>query len=251
MTITVTDLHVDFGRGAAVNHAVDGVSFTVQSGETLAIVGESGSGTTTVARCLAGLQRPTSGEILFDGVPAEYREDRVQMVFQDPFSSLDPRWPVGRCIAEPLRRTPGLSASQRQQAVVAALEAVGLSAEDSDRYPHQFSGGQRQRISIARALIVKPDLLISDEAVSALDVLIQAQVLNVLKEITEQQSFAHVFISHDLSVVNFIASQVLVMHHGRVVERGTREQIFTHPQDPYTISLLEAIPQIDDVPDRA
>jgi len=231
--------------------AVDGVSFRLDAGETLAIVGESGSGKSTTARLAMRLLEPSSGRILWDGVDVSSlsgrqlrrRRRQIQMVFQDPFASLNPRMRIWQSVAEGLRvHQPELSRRQRRDKVAEVLALCGLDASGMDRYPHQFSGGQRQRIGIARALIVKPRVLVLDEPVSALDVSVQAQVLNLLQDIQSQRQLAYLFISHDLSVVRHVADRIAVMFAGRIVEQGTTAEIFASPKHPYTEALLRARP---------
>jgi peptide/nickel transport system ATP-binding protein len=230
--------------------AVDGVSFRLGAGEPLGIVGESGSGKTTLARCILGLQDYQEGSIHFRTVDMRtatreqwlaFRQ-QVQIVFQDPFSSLQPRMPVGEALREPLRVHFQMTARQERDRVVELLEQVGLSAAYYERYPYEFSGGQRQRLAIARALMLEPRLLICDESVSSLDVSIQAQILNLLKELQERFGLSLLFITHDLSVVRFLCQRVLVMYEGRVVEEGSVEELFSHPRSAYTRKLLEAVP---------
>ncbi|MFD7714464.1 dipeptide ABC transporter ATP-binding protein [Streptomyces sp. NPDC059814] len=226
-----------FGRGKSALTAVDGVSLTVRHGETLGVVGESGSGKTTLGRMLVGLLEPTSGSLT--------RVDRVQMVFQDPVSSLNPRRSVGESVADPLR-----ARGQRDEGAIRArvrdlLERVGLDPEQYDRYPHEFSGGQRQRVGIARALAAEPRLIVCDEAVSALDVTTQAQVTALLAGLQEELGLALVFIAHDLAVVRQVSDRVAVMRHGRIVEEGPVEQVYGDPRDPYTKQLLAAVPALD------
>ncbi|MFF0270939.1 ABC transporter ATP-binding protein [Kribbella sp. NPDC004536] len=233
--------------------AVDGVSFSVAPGRTLAIVGESGSGKSTTGRALLRLHEPTSGTVTFDGVDLlglsaeELRRmrSRMQIVFQDTYASLDPRWTIGRTLAEPLRLHTGLDASGIQDRLVEVMELVGLEADHLERFPHEFSGGQRQRIGIARALLLDPSLVVCDEPVSALDVSVQAQVLELLRDLQERLGLAYVFISHDLSVVRLVADDVIVMSRGKVVERGTVDEVFAAPQHPYTKALLAAVPAPD------
>jgi len=231
--------------------AVDGVSFQLHAGETLAIVGESGSGKSTTARLVMRLIEATEGEIYWQGLDVSKMTARqlrphrhhIQMVFQDPFASLNPRMRVWESVAEGLRvHAPTLNKQQRREKVAEMLEQCGLSAEGMDRYPHQFSGGQRQRIGIARALIVEPKVLVLDEPVSALDVSVQAQILNLLQEIQAKMGVAYLFISHDLSVVRHIADRVLVMLQGKVVEEGLAADVFSNPQHVYTKELLAARP---------
>ncbi len=232
--------------------ALRGVSLALHAGRSLGVVGESGSGKSTLARIAMALEAPTSGRVEFMGRDlhalgaAELRVARrdFQMVFQDPYGSLDPRQRIGRIVAEPLALD---GAAQRETAVAEALEAVGLRASDAHKYPHEFSGGQRQRIAIARALITKPRLIVADEPVSALDVSVQAQVLNLLIDLQQQFGLTYLLISHDLAVVDHVCDEVLVMQHGRIVERGETQQIFRAPQHPYTRSLLAAHEPIEPI----
>lgn len=230
--------------------AVDSVSLTLRRGEILGIVGESGCGKSTLGQCILMLQRPTSGHVWFDGQELTGRSEhslrplrrRMQMVFQDPYSSLDPRWTVRQILAEPLH---GQNHHQVQERVEELAALVGLDQESLDRYPHEFSGGQRQRIGIARAFAAAPELVLCDEAVSALDVSIQAQIVNLLQDLKEQTGVSYLFISHDLSVVHHISDRIVVLYLGRVMEEGTRDQLFRNPCHPYTKMLLEAVPQPD------
>jgi peptide/nickel transport system ATP-binding protein len=242
-------------RGAAAPlRAVDGVSFALEAGQALGVVGESGSGKSTLARLVMGLERPTAGRVLFEGEPlfrgrrrppARLRQG-FQMVFQDPYGSLDPRMRVGRIIAEPLHLDPAAPrGAARRRLVEAALAEVGLAAGDADRLPHQFSGGQRQRIAIARALIGRPRLLVADEPVSALDLSVQAQVLNLLLELRQRHGLATLFISHNLGAVEAVADRVAVMYRGRFVETGPAAAILAHPAHPYTRLLLDSEPRLD------
>jgi dipeptide transport system ATP-binding protein len=239
--------------------ALAGVSFDLYAGQTLAVVGESGCGKSTLARLLAMIEEPTSGRLSIDGVDltevnnkslSKGLRQKVQMVFQDPFGSLNPRHKIGDILQEPLVINTGLNASERRQKALEMMSLVGLREEHFQRYPHMFSGGQRQRIAIARALILKPKVVVLDEPVSALDVSIQAQVINLLIELQQELSLAYVFISHDLSVVRHIADEVLVMYLGRPVEHSSKEVLFSNPQHPYTQALLSATPQVATQRDR-
>ncbi|MBQ6662800.1 MAG: ATP-binding cassette domain-containing protein [Firmicutes bacterium] len=231
--------------------AVDDVSFGIKKGTVLGIVGESGCGKSTVARVIIGLLSPTAGEVYYDGIRVDKADrktqhelkKRMQIVFQDPFSSLDPRMTVYEIVGEPLKNF-GLvkNKAELRQRVEELVSKCGLFPDQCNRYPHQFSGGQRQRICIARALASNPDFVICDEAVSALDVSIQAQVINLLKDLQEDLSLTYLFISHDLSVVEFISDEVAVMYLGKIVEKGTTEQIFKNPLHPYTQALLASSP---------
>ncbi len=232
-------------------HAVDGVDLAIAPGETVAVIGESGCGKTTLARVLAGLYPASAGIVMFEGEElarlgrAATRRFRraVQMVFQDPFASLDPRMTVGGIITEPLAIHNLGSRRERRKWVDDLLEAVGLSARDRERYPHEFSGGQRQRIGIARALALAPELLIADEPVSALDVSIQSQILNLLRDLVGDRGLAMLFITHDLAVVDFIADRVAVMYLGVIVESGPRAAVLDTPRHPYTQALRAAVPE--------
>jgi peptide/nickel transport system ATP-binding protein len=229
--------------------ALDGVDLEVRRGETFALVGESGSGKTTLGRCLVRLLDPDAGQILFDGEDLlglsgrrlRRRRRRFQMVFQDPWGSLDPRMRVGAIVEEPLA-VHGLADGRRAERVAELLASVGLGEDAARRFPHQFSGGQRQRIGIARALATEPDLLVADEPVSALDVSVQAQIVNLLVRLQQDLGLTLIFIAHDLAVVEQIADRVAVMYLGRIVESGPRETLFAHPRHPYTMSLLAAVP---------
>jgi len=235
------------------HRALDGVSLTLARGESLAVVGESGSGKSTLARCILALERPSGGTVRVLGrdllaLPAgELRGPRrhVQMVFQDPYGSLDPRRTIGWIVAEPLTALErGLDAAARRARVAEALESVRLRVSDAAKYPHEFSGGQRQRVAIARALITRPALIVADEAVSALDVSVQAQVLNLFMDLREQLGLSYLFISHDLAVVRQVAERVVVLREGRIVEEGATEAVFAAPRHPYTRALLAAVPRI-------
>jgi oligopeptide/dipeptide ABC transporter ATP-binding protein len=239
-----------FGRPLATVKAVDGVSFALMPGETLALVGESGCGKSTVARLVMRLLEPTAGRVLLGGTDVTslseneirpYRRN-VQLIFQDPFSSLNPRMTVGQILAEPLMLHAVVPANRRAERVAELLRQVGMSPEQAARYPHEFSGGQRQRIGIARALAVEPKVIVCDEPVSALDVSIRAQILNLLKDLQARLGLAYIFVSHDLSVVKHIADRVAVMYLGRIVEIGSADAVFSDPRHPYTRGLLSAIP---------
>lgn len=260
--LTVRDLKKSFSRGAGVfahgrkdvgSTAVDGVSFQVAQGETFAVVGESGCGKTTLARMLLRLIEPDSGEIRFAGRNLvamggeELRTQRrqMQMIFQDPFASLDPKMRVGEIVGEPLAiHEPRLSQAVRREQTVSILKRVGLNEEALRRYPHEFSGGQRQRIGIARALILRPKLIVADEPVSALDVSVAAQVLLLLQELQREFALTYVFISHSLPVVAQVATRIAVMRAGRFVEIGLPEQVLHQPAHEYTRELLSAVPEL-------
>ncbi|VTU28868.1 Stage 0 sporulation protein KE [Variovorax sp. SRS16] len=244
-----------FGPAPTVK-ALNGVSFSVRPGQSLGIVGESGSGKSTIARLVMALDVPTSGRIRLLGrdlnaLPKdELRQARrdVQMVFQDPYGSLDPRQRVARVVAEPLEALAETSRAEQRERAAESLAAVGLRSSDLDKYPHEFSGGQRQRIAIARALITRPKLIVADEPVSALDVSVQAQVLNLMQDLQQQFGISYLLISHDLAVVNHLCDEVCVLHRGLVVERGAPQRLFAHAEHPYTQALLAAVPRAEPLP---
>jgi dipeptide transport system ATP-binding protein len=241
-----------FGEKAIVK-ALNGASFELRAGETLAIVGESGCGKSTLARVLTMIEPPTSGRLEIEGreikmvgnrPPAELRK-QVQIVFQNPYGSLNPRKTVANMLEEPLKLNTDLDATQRRRAAEEMIARVGMRPEHADRYPHMFSGGQRQRIAVARALMLRPKILILDEPVSALDLSIQAQILNLLSDLQDEFGLAYIFISHDLSVVRRIAKDIIVMYFGKPVEAGTAKEIFNQPKHPYTQALFSATPVAD------
>ena len=247
----------EFKTPGGVVHAVSGVDLEIRQGETMALVGESGCGKSTLGRLLLCLTPANAGKIFFDGQeltamkPAALRQVRrdMQLIFQDPYASLDPRMSVGRIIAEPLRAYKVCaSRAEEEKTVRALMDRVGIRPDFYDRYPHQFSGGQRQRVGIARALALNPKLIVCDEPVSALDVSIQAQILNLLHDLQADMQLTYLFISHDLSVVRYISDRVCVMFLGKVCELGSTEEIYANPRHPYTKYLLESTPQPD--PDR-
>jgi oligopeptide/dipeptide ABC transporter ATP-binding protein len=240
-----------FGRTVNYVKAVDGVNFTIYEGETVSIVGESGCGKSTTGRAILRLDEPTSGEVIFQGTnllsksKREMRSIRkdLQVIFQDPFASLNPRRSIGQTLEEAMGILNVVPKADRRRRAIELLEQVGLKEEHIDRYPHEFSGGQRQRIGIARALAVEPKLIICDEAVSALDVSVQAQVLNLLKKLQKEYGLTYLFISHDLGVVRHISDRIIVMYLGKVVEIAEKKSLFDNPRHPYTQALLSAIPE--------
>jgi dipeptide transport system ATP-binding protein len=251
----VRDYHVGGGLFSKPRtiHAVKGVSLSVEKGKTLAIVGESGCGKSTLARIITLIDPATSGALSIDGVRVDIARDRltpelrrkVQIVFQNPYGSLNPRQKIGDVLGEPLLINTGVPADERRERAMAMLKKVGLEEKHFNRYPHMFSGGQRQRIAIARALMLNPSLLVLDEPVSALDLSVQAQVLNLLADLQDEFHLTYVFISHDLSVVRYIADEVMVMYYGEAVEYGSRDAVFSDPQHGYTKTLFAATPRAD------
>jgi oligopeptide/dipeptide ABC transporter ATP-binding protein len=251
--LEIKNLREEFGTKKPIV-AVDNISLTLQKGKTLGIVGESGSGKSTLGRIMLRLIEPTSGQITFNNQnlmqvkPKELRDlrSKMQMIFQDPMASLDPRMSVRELIKEPLDIHNIGSKTERNKAVEEIAEKVGIAKSALEKFPHEFSGGQRQRISIARAVINKPDLIVADEPVSALDVSIQAQILNLLKELRNEMNLSFIFISHDLSVVKYFCDEVAVMYLGNIVEYAPTTELFAAPKHPYTQALISAIPQIDE-----
>jgi peptide/nickel transport system ATP-binding protein/oligopeptide transport system ATP-binding protein len=258
--LEVSDLRVHYpvrggwlAGGPGVVRAVDGVSFAVPRGKTVGLVGESGSGKTTIGRALVRLAPVTSGSIKFDGVETTTLSDhaffplrkRMQMIFQDPFNSLNPRLTIFQILCEPLEiHFPRQATAARTARVAELLRLVGLEPDHRDRYPHEFSGGQRQRIGIARALAVEPEFIICDEPVSALDVSVQAQIVNLLRDLQERLGLTYLFIAHDLAVVEHISDEVLVMTGGHIVEAAAADEIYAHPRHEYTRQLLDAVPRL-------
>ncbi|MDX6636406.1 MAG: peptide/nickel transport system ATP-binding protein [Solirubrobacterales bacterium] len=256
--LEVADLvkHFPIKRGILIDRevdqvrAVDGISFKVEKGETLGLVGESGSGKSTACRAVLQLIKPTSGSVKFEGQEIAGLKRRqmqplrrqMQMIFQDPYASLNPRKRVGQIVGDPLKRQGIASGSELRRQVQELLERVGLSSEHYNRFPHEFSGGQRQRIGIARALSLKPKLVICDEPVSALDVSIQAQIVNLLDDLQDEFGLAYLFVAHDIGVVRHISDRIAVMNEGKIVEQGTADEVCEHPKDDYTKKLLAAVP---------
>jgi oligopeptide transport system ATP-binding protein len=259
--LEVTDLvkHFPIKRGILIDRevdqvrAVDGVSFQVERGETLGLVGESGSGKSTACRAVLGLTKPSSGSVRFEGREIAGLSRRrmrplrreMQMIFQDPYASLNPRKRIGQIVGDPLKRQGVGSSSDRRQRVLELLERVGLSSEHFNRFPHEFSGGQRQRIGIARALALQPKLVVADEPVSALDVSIQAQIINLLDDLQDEFGLTYLFVAHDIGVVRHISDRIAVMYNGKIVEEGTADQVCEHPSHQYTKKLLAAVPVPD------
>jgi len=239
-----------FQRVIGYVRAVDGVSFSIERGQTMGLVGESGSGKTTIGRTIVRLYKPTAGQIMFGdkdlatmgGEELRLARQRVQMIFQDPFASLNPRYTIGSLVAEPMHIYKVASKAEIRERTSELLRVVGLRPEYIDRYPHEFSGGQRQRIAVARALSINPEFVIADEPVSALDVSIRAQVLNLLQRLQQQFNLTYLFVSHDLSVVRHVADRIAVMYLGRIVELADRDELYAAPKHPYTKALLSAVP---------
>ena len=252
----VRDYHVGgglFSRPRTI-HAVKGVSLSVEKGKTLAIVGESGCGKSTLARIITLIDPATSGDLHIDGVEVDIARDRltpelrrkVQIVFQNPYGSLNPRQKIGDVLGEPLLINTGVPAGERRDRAMTMLKKVGLEEKHFNRYPHMFSGGQRQRIAIARALMVNPSLLVLDEPVSALDLSVQAQILNLLADLQDEMKLTYIFVSHNLSVVRHVSDEVMVMYRGEVVEHAPGEALFADPRHPYTLGLLRSVPRMDE-----
>ena len=252
--LDIRDLKTHFHLGSRQTvHAVDGITLSIERNQIVGLVGESGSGKSTLGKTVAGLLPKTSGEIRYDGklLPQRYSVDdfrrysrEIQMIFQDPYASLNPRMTVEEIIGEGLRLQPGATPRDHRAQVAQWLERVGLSADHMTRYPHEFSGGQRQRLGIARALIVKPKFVVCDEPISALDVSVQAQIVNLLKQLQDELGVAYLFITHNFGVVEYLAHDIAVMQAGRIVEAGPAEQILARPRHTYTQTLLAAVPRL-------
>lgn len=247
-----------YGERSGVVHAVDGVSFDIFKGETLGLVGESGCGKSTTGFTLVQLHKATEGQVLFDGTDLTTLDEKtlrpmrkkMQIVFQDPYSTLNPRMTIGESIGEPIRAHEKISADIISQRVSILLQDVGLESDVASRYPHEFSGGQRQRICIARALAINPEFIVCDEPVSALDVSIQAQIINLLQDLQDKYQLTYLFIAHDLAVVKHISDRIVVMYLGKVMEIATKNDLFDNPKHPYTQALLSAIPEPDPIIER-
>ena len=256
MILEVEKLKKYFYTQSGTVHSVDGVSFTIQKGETLGLVGESGCGKTTTGRTIIKLYEPTEGRIIFDGHDITHITQnemlpfrkKMQMIFQDPYASLNPRMTAGDIVREPMK-IHGLPKDEHDDRMNHLMRLVGLNSEQSGRYPHEFSGGQRQRIGIARALAVEPELIICDEPISALDVSIQAQIVNMLEDLQKELGLTYLFIAHDLSMVRHISTRVAVMYLGKIVELAESDELYCNPKHPYTISLMSSIPVPD--PDKS
>ncbi len=242
-----------FNKKVGAVHAINNISIDIYKGETLGLVGESGCGKSTTGRCILGLEKPTSGTILFDGIDtnncdADQKKElkkRMQIIFQNPYSSLNPRMTIGDTLKEPVAIHKHMSKSEIDTNIKKLLDVAGLPSTVLNKYPHEFSGGQRQRVGIARALVLTPEFIVADEPVSALDVSIQAQIINLLQDLKEELSLTYLFISHDLSVVKYISDRVAVMYLGEIVELAASEELFNSPKHPYTQALLSAIPVPD------
>jgi oligopeptide/dipeptide ABC transporter ATP-binding protein len=245
IVLDIKDVVVEYPSQGGFTRAVDGVSLQITAGKTLAVVGESGCGKTTLARSVLGLQKTAAGKISLGGVQVKGTTRRlaskVGMVWQDPYASLNPKWPIKKSLEEPLKLC------KKNLPVEKILEEVGLGQKHADRYPHEMSGGQRQRVAIGRALALRPPLVICDEPTAALDLSIQAQILNLLKDIQKELNCAYLFISHDLMTVQYIADEVAVMYLGRIVEQGPTEEVFTNPKHPYTKALLDSAPTLENL----
>ncbi|MBP3428014.1 MAG: ABC transporter ATP-binding protein [Clostridia bacterium] len=257
--LSVRDMSVCFGKGKRIFKAVNNVSFDIFKGETFGLVGESGSGKTTIGRAIIRINPTTSGDVIFKGQKINGKISKeldrrvtreIQMIFQDPMASLNERAKVDYIVSEGLYSGERISEEERKRRVEKALQEVGLLPEFASRFPHEFSGGQRQRIGVARALIMQPDFIIADEPISALDVSIRAQVLNLLSELQKERGLTYLFISHDLSVMRFICDRIAVIHKGVLVELAETEKLFAHPLHPYTRALLSAIPLPDPVREK-